>query len=63
MPRTHITLRRSLHNLPRVQHECLRTLGFRRIGQTVVRTSSPRLEGLLGKVAHLVETRPADGAD
>ncbi len=63
MPRMRITLRRSTGNLTRVPRECLRTLGLRRIGQTVVRDSSPRLSGLLRKVAHLVETRPAEEPD
>jgi large subunit ribosomal protein L30 len=36
------------------QRATLRTLGLRRIGQTVERPDSPQLRGLVHKVQHLV---------
>lgn len=36
------------------QKETLRTLGLRRIGQTVVREDRPEVRGMVRTVAHLV---------
>jgi large subunit ribosomal protein L30 len=38
----------------RNQRETLRSLGLRRIGQTVVREDSPVVRGMVRTVAHLV---------
>jgi large subunit ribosomal protein L30 len=50
-----ITQRRSRNGANRRQVETLRSLGLRRIGQTVERKDSPQLRGMIEKVAHLVE--------
>ena len=40
---------------PKDQKATLRGLGFRRIGQRVVREDSPAIRGMIRKVRHLVE--------
>ncbi len=62
MPQVQIILRRSAYGRTHAQREAIRTLGLRRVGQVVVRPHSPRLEGLLRRVGHLVEVRAVDGA-
>ncbi len=37
------------------QRDTLRTLGLRKIGQTVVREDSPSVRGMIRTVAHLVK--------
>ena len=39
---------------PKDQKATIRGLGFRRIGQTVVREDSPAVRGMVRKVQHLV---------
>lgn len=40
---------------PKDQKATLRGLGFRRLGEEVVREDSPSLRGMIRKVRHLVE--------
>ena len=41
------------------QRESLRTLGLRKIRQSVVRDDNPQTRGLIATVRHLVEVEPA----
>jgi len=50
-----ITQRRSRNGSDKRQRDTLRSLGLRRIGQTVERSDSPQTRGMLAKVRHLVE--------
>ena len=50
-----ITQRRSRNGSTKRQVETLRSLGLRRIGQSVEREDSPQLRGMLYKIRHLVE--------
>jgi large subunit ribosomal protein L30 len=50
-----ITQVRSQNGANRKQRDTMRTLGLRRIGQSVEREDSPQLRGQLYAVAHLVE--------
>jgi large subunit ribosomal protein L30 len=50
-----VTQRRSRNGCDQRQRDTLRSLGLRRIGQTVEVTDSPQLRGMLAKVRHLVE--------
>ena len=50
-----ITQRRSRNGCDKRQLETLRSLGLRRIGQTVEHADSPQLRGMIYKVQHLVE--------
>jgi large subunit ribosomal protein L30 len=52
-----VTQRKSRNGTDKRQADTLRSLGLRRIGQTVERPDSPQLRGMLHKVAHLVEVR------
>jgi large subunit ribosomal protein L30 len=44
---------------PRDQKATLRGLGFRRLGQEVVRPDEPAIRGMIRKVRHLVEWEDA----
>jgi large subunit ribosomal protein L30 len=50
-----LTQRRSRNGCDRKQLDTLRSLGLRRIGQTVEVSDSPQIRGMIAKVAHLVE--------
>jgi large subunit ribosomal protein L30 len=50
-----ITQRRSRNGADKGQVLTLRSLGLRRIGQTVEHPDSPQLRGMIYKVRHLVE--------
>jgi large subunit ribosomal protein L30 len=52
-----ITLRRSGIGCTQRQRETLQGLGLFRLGKTVLRNDSPSLQGMLRKVAHLIEVR------
>jgi large subunit ribosomal protein L30 len=42
------------------QRDTLRTLGLRRIGQTVVREDRPEVRGMIRTVSHLVTVEEVD---
>ena len=44
------------------QRESLRTLGLRKIRQSVIREDNPQTRGLIAAVHHLVEVAPAETA-
>jgi large subunit ribosomal protein L30 len=50
-----ITQRRSRNGSDKRQIATLRSLGLRRIGQTVEVADSPQARGMISKVRHLVE--------
>jgi large subunit ribosomal protein L30 len=50
-----ITQRRSKNGADRGQRDTLRSLGLRRIGQTVEHPDTPQLRGMIHKVRHLIE--------
>ena len=43
------------------QRESLRTLGLRKIRQSVLRDDNPQTRGLIATVRHLIEVEPAEG--
>ena len=49
-----VTQVRSTIGCKRNQRETMRSLGLRRIRQSVVRADSPQLRGMIGTVRHLV---------
>lgn len=56
-----ITQVRSVIGSQRRQRQTMRSLGIRRIRQTVVQPDRPEIRGMVAKVAHLVEVRyPGD---
>ncbi|HEY2769208.1 MAG TPA: 50S ribosomal protein L30 [Solirubrobacteraceae bacterium] len=50
-----MTQRKSRNGSDKSQRDTLRSLGLRRIGQSVERPDSPQLRGMVHKVRHLVE--------
>ena len=44
---------------PKRQKETLKALGLRKINQEVVKELTPQIEGMINRVAHLVEVEPA----
>jgi large subunit ribosomal protein L30 len=54
-----ITQRKSRNGSDKSQLDTLRSLGLRRIGQSVTRDDSPQLRGMVHKIRHLVEVQDA----
>ncbi len=50
-----VTWKRSTVDKPRDQKETVRSLGLRRLNQTVVLPDTPAFRGMIHKVRHLVE--------
>lgn len=57
MAKLEITLRRSLIGRPEKQRITVRTLGLRKMHQTVVQEDNPATRGMINKVSHLVSVR------
>jgi large subunit ribosomal protein L30 len=49
-----VTQRKSRNGADKRQLDTLRSLGLRRIGQTVEHSDSPQIRGMIHKVRHLV---------
>jgi large subunit ribosomal protein L30 len=52
-----VTQRKSRNGSDKRQLATLRSLGLRRIGQTVEVSDSPQIRGMVHKVRHLVEVK------
>ncbi|AMV09516.1 50S ribosomal protein L30 [Geobacillus thermoleovorans] len=52
-----ITLTRSVIGRPENQRVTVRTLGLRKMHQTVVHNDNPAIRGMINKVAHLVKVK------
>jgi large subunit ribosomal protein L30 len=55
MSTVRVTQRKSRNGCDKRQLDTLRSLGLRRIGQTVEHPDSPQIRGMIHKVRHLVE--------
>ena len=55
MSTVRVTQRKSRNGCDKRQLATLRSLGLRRIGQTVEVSDSPQIQGMIQKVRHLVE--------
>jgi len=53
-----ITLRRSPIGYDRTQKETARSLGFKKLQQSVVHDDTPVVRGMIHKIKHLVEVEP-----
>ncbi len=60
MAKLQITLKRSLIGRPEDQRVTVRTLGLRKIGQSVVHNDNPAIRGMVNKVIHLVEVKEVE---
>ena len=54
-----VTLKRSGIGRPERQRATLRGLGLTRLHKTVIVQDTPSVRGMLAKVIHLIEIRPA----
>ena len=61
MARLYITLKKSTIGFPQDQRGTVAGLGLRRLHQTVEHEDTPSIRGMLHKVRHLVEVKPAGG--
>ncbi|MGI8715804.1 MAG: 50S ribosomal protein L30 [Solirubrobacteraceae bacterium] len=52
-----VTQRKSRNGCDKSQLDTLRSLGLRRIGQTVEVSDTPQARGMLHKVRHLIEVQ------
>jgi large subunit ribosomal protein L30 len=58
-----VTQRRSLIGGTKTQRDSMRSLGLKRIGDSVVQPDRPEIRGMVNIVAHLVDVESvADGA-
>ena len=55
MSKVVVTQPRSRNGSDQRQRDTLRSLGLRRIGQSVEHEDTPQIRGMIAKVAHLVE--------
>ncbi len=55
-----IKLVRSLSGRPSTQGDVVRSLGLRRLNQTVVHQDNERIRGMVNKVNHLVAVRTVE---
>jgi len=55
-----ITLKRSLIGRPEDQRVTVRTLGLRKLHQTVVHDDNPAIRGMVNKVIHLVDVKEVE---
>ncbi|MFC7406588.1 50S ribosomal protein L30 [Georgenia alba] len=60
MSQLKVTQTRSAIGGKKNQRETLRTLGLKRIGQSVVREDRPEVRGMITTVAHLVTVEEVD---
>jgi large subunit ribosomal protein L30 len=52
-----ITLTRSVIGRPENQRVTVKTLGLRKLHQTVIHNDNPAIRGMINKVAHLVKVQ------
>lgn len=60
MAKLQITLKRSLIGRPEDQRVTVRTLGLRKLHQSVVHNDNPAIRGMVNKVIHLVEVKEVE---
>lgn len=56
-----ITLKRSIIGRPENQRVTVRTLGLRKLHQTVEQVDNAAIRGMINKVSHLVEVKEIQG--
>jgi large subunit ribosomal protein L30 len=55
-----VTQRKSVIGGTKAQRESMRSLGLKRIGDTVVQPDRPEIRGMVNTVSHLVEVEETD---
>ncbi|CAM4476275.1 50S ribosomal protein L30 [Paenibacillus phoenicis] len=61
MAKLQITLVRSLIGRPENQRTTVKTLGLRKINQSVVHNDNPAIRGMVNQVSHLVSVKEIEG--
>lgn len=61
MAKLQITLVRSLIGRPENQRTTVKTLGLRKINQSVVHNDNPAIRGMVNQVSHLVTVKEIEG--
>ncbi|MCK8489701.1 50S ribosomal protein L30 [Paenibacillus sp. MBLB2552] len=61
MAKLQITLVRSLIGRPENQRTTVKTLGLRKINQSVVHNDNPAIRGMVNQVSHLVAVKEIEG--
>ncbi|WP_059048894.1 50S ribosomal protein L30 [Paenibacillus senegalimassiliensis] len=61
MAKLQITLVRSLIGRPGNQRTTVKTLGLRKINQSVVHNDNPAIRGMVNQVSHLVSVQEIEG--
>ncbi len=61
MARIEIKLVRSLSGRPETHRAVVRSLGLRRLNQTVIQPDNERVRGMVRKISHMLETRTVEG--
>ena len=56
-----VTQLRSVIGGTKAQRESMRSLGLKRIGDSVVKPDRPEIRGMVATVSHLVEVEETDG--
>ena len=59
MAKVKITQVKSLIDRPRRQKDTIKALGLKRMNDSVVKEVTPQIQGMINKVAHLVEVEDA----
>ena len=59
MAKVKITQVRSIIDRPKKQKDTMRSLGFRKMHQTVEKEATPQILGMIAKVQHLVKVENA----
>lgn len=57
MAKLQITLKRSLIGRPETQRVTVKSLGLRKLHQSVVHQDNAAIRGMVGKISHLVEVK------
>ncbi len=55
MSKLRITYKKSMIGYNQEQKDTIRSLGFRKLNQTVIKPDNPAIRGMVFKVRHLVE--------
>ncbi|NJP05783.1 MAG: 50S ribosomal protein L30 [Chloroflexaceae bacterium] len=63
MSQLRITYKKSMIGYSRDQKETIRSLGFRKINQTVIKPDNPMIRGMVLKVRHLVTVEEIAGEE
>jgi len=59
MAKVKITQVKSLIDRPRRQKDTIKALGLKKMNDSVVKEVTPQIQGMINKVAHLVEVEEA----